>query len=101
MTPSQIAKNLIERIDEKIVALDIRAALEKVLHPDVMRSIDVRVHEGSVILTGTIGSWQRFFEAQRALSSIAQGKHIQNRLAVASFVRTEEETGPVSALARQ
>lgn len=83
MTPSQIAKNLIERIDEKIVALDIRAALEKSVGAETLQSIRIHVQQGSVIVSGTLGSRERFFGLQRALSVAAPGRTIQNRLSVA------------------
>jgi len=82
MTPSQIAKNLIERIDEKIVALDIRAALEKSIGKEEVRPIQITVTKGSTTLTGRIASWEHFFAAQKALSRFPAAGSVRNDLVV-------------------
>ena len=52
MGPSQIAKNIISQIEDKILALDVRAALSRSLNVRYASFIDVSVKKGIVTLSG-------------------------------------------------
>ncbi|MFH1171865.1 MAG: BON domain-containing protein [bacterium] len=83
MSPQRIARNLMETINDKILALDVRASLERSPHPQDFSSVTVTIKNGRAILTGTVGTWKSYVAAGVLTQKVQDVLNVDNRLLVA------------------